>query len=136
VQPRRLLNIYHWSNKLSKPNITPADSKSNLAIADDDALTRFSNWKAYPLPPLNNEGRFDADWLHREFVAFKAGGRTPSAESSAVALLDSRPLHAARVASDEPNVDASKLYFWRFGWNAYRDALAATQSVVATEAQP
>lgn len=43
------------------------------AVADFDVLARFEQWKAYPLPPMNSDGHFDKDWLHREFVAFKAG---------------------------------------------------------------
>jgi hypothetical protein len=37
------------------------------------ALELFKQWKAYPLPEFNGDGNFDQDWLHREWVAFKAG---------------------------------------------------------------
>lgn len=39
--------------------------------ADERAL--FEAWKGYPLPDFNSDGNFDKDWLHREWVAFKAG---------------------------------------------------------------
>jgi hypothetical protein len=38
-----------------------------------DEWEAFEKWKGYPIPPLNAEGRFDKDYLHREYVAFKAG---------------------------------------------------------------
>ena len=37
------------------------------------ALELFKAWKGYPLPEFNADGNFDADWLHREWVAFRAG---------------------------------------------------------------
>jgi len=44
------------------------------------ALLLFQEWKGYPLPPLNSDGNFDKDWLHREWVAFQAGlKRRPAA---------------------------------------------------------
>lgn len=42
-------------------------------------LAAFAKWKGYELPPFNSDGHFDKDWLHREWVAFCAGRRTPSA---------------------------------------------------------
>lgn len=41
-----------------------------LAQGDEAA---FAKWKAYPLPELNSDGHYDKDYLHREWVAFRAG---------------------------------------------------------------
>lgn len=38
-------------------------------------------------------------------------------------IPDSRSLHVQ--LDDEPLVDEQKRYFWRFGWNSYRDSLHA-----------
>lgn len=38
-----------------------------------DDLKEFAVWKGYPLPELNADGQFDKEWLHREWVAFRAG---------------------------------------------------------------
>jgi len=48
-------------------------------------LDAFGAWKSYPLPDLNSDGHFDKDWLHREFVAFKAGRRAALAAQQAAA---------------------------------------------------
>lgn len=39
-------------------------------------LEAFAKWKAYPLPPMNSDGQFEKDWLHREWVAFRAGRKS------------------------------------------------------------
>lgn len=36
-------------------------------------LKEFADWKGYPLPPLNADGQFASEPLHREWVAFRAG---------------------------------------------------------------
>jgi len=36
-------------------------------------MEAFAKWKAYPLPPLNADGQFVPDSLHREWRAFCAG---------------------------------------------------------------
>jgi hypothetical protein len=50
------------------------------------ALLLFQEWKAYPLPEFNADGNFDADWLHREWVAFQAGLKRRAAATSAGSL--------------------------------------------------
>jgi len=59
-------------------------------------MEAFAKWKAYPLPPLNADGQFAPDSLHREWRAFCAGrasqlalpaGPVPEGRS-AIALCD------------------------------------------------
>lgn len=44
-------------------------------VADERVsdMGAFAQWKGYPLPPLNADGNFDKDYLHREWRAFCAG---------------------------------------------------------------
>lgn len=49
------------------------DPQASSAPVAPDERAAFEAWKGYELPALNNHGQFHQDWLHREFVAFKAG---------------------------------------------------------------
>jgi hypothetical protein len=70
---------YQGGPDIYKPNRTRVDDVDRIAkaeakpIGSDTILESFAKWKGYPLPIFNSDGQFDKDWLHREFVAFKAG---------------------------------------------------------------
>lgn len=48
-------------------------TQSTATSTQAEELSLFQAWKGYELPALNAHGQFHQDWLHREFVAFKAG---------------------------------------------------------------
>lgn len=83
-----------WVKSLEGAEVIPLVPAAAPVAAGEssDVMVRFEKWKAYPLPALNSDGHFDKDWLHREFVAFKAG----MASIRAADALDSKP------TDDEP----------------------------------
>lgn len=70
------------------------------AGSQTDELQAFAEWKAYPLPPLDAEGRFDKDWLNREFIAFKAGRRSARAAGATAEQSEPVAYGPVRVVGD------------------------------------
>jgi len=81
------------------------------APVSGDDLEAFAAWKGYPLPGFNSDGNFGKDWLHREWVAFKAG-RARAAVSAC---------QAAPVVGGLPNVmDERRAFHKWFNSTMYR----------------
>jgi hypothetical protein len=65
--------VDRWHKAMLKVQGTPTTTSAAAIQPTQDEREAFEQWKGYALPELNAEGRFDADWLNREFISFKAG---------------------------------------------------------------
>lgn len=94
-----------------------------VAARELDVEAEFRKWKGYELPALNNHGQFHQDWLHREFVAFKAG-----IDRAARRAAQSTAPVSTEQAGDAALHQPSPLYFQAL--ELVRDAERASVSMV------
>lgn len=83
-----------------------------VAARELDVEAEFRKWKGYELPALNNHGQFHQDWLHREFVAFKAGiDRAARRAAQSTAPVSTEQAGDAWISVEDRLPDESLLRF-------------------------